>query len=425
MESKQKKEKKDRNCSVKKIYKCEMRELFFKNFQIESNIKSKNYNKKNSNKKNKSLEKKPDKRLEELNEIKRRLICASRNIDFEKKRKIITIVNKDKNIEEKAEYIEEGELGKGAFGVCYLYESTKDWTQYAAKIVSKEKLSKDKSRQSIIEEITTQQQLNSPKIVKVKSYSEDKENVYIILELCKNRSLADLVKKKHYLTEYEVRNYMFQIIQGVRYLRSQKIIHRDLKPNNIFLDEKLELKIGDFGLIAKMNKEKERKHTICGTPAYMAPEVIDNNKKGYSYEVDIWSIGVIMYNLLTGTLPFHDSDKIKLQEKILKGKFSFPNNIEISNIAKDLIKQILVIEPRKRPGLNQILYHDFFHVEYFPKFLPLSTLEEPPKKEEKEEKEEEPSIKYLYKLIVNDIPDIKYENLEKYTLKKTPKVKKN
>ena len=341
-------------------------------------------------------------------------------------------LSNDNEKDEIIEYIEKGELGKRAFGTCYIYESTKDWNQYAAKIVSKDKL-KGKNRQSILTEINIQKSLKSPKIVKVKSYSEDDKNIYIILELCKNRSLYDLLKRRKYLSEFEVRNYMFQLIQGVKYLHKKMIIHRDLKPSNILLDEKLELKISDFGLITKLNNIKDRKRTNCGTLFFKAPEVINPGEKGYSFEVDIWSIGVIMYNLLTGKYPFYDKslDNSKIQNKILNDQVTFPNNDDsynpkISEIAKDLILQILVKDPKKRPGLNQILYHDFFHIQAFPRFLNISTLQEQSdlkeaKKDFNETDEDiiinkEPKMKNLYQIIVNDIPEIKYEDLYKYTL---------
>ena len=339
--------------------------------------------------------------------------------------KIIEIKNEKDEIDK---YIEKGELGHGAFGTCYVYESIKDSKKYAAKIVSKEKL-KGKNKQSILTEINIQKSLNSPKVVKVNSYSEDDKNVYMILELCKNRSLSDLLKKRKYLSEFEVRNYMFQLIQGVKYLHNQMIIHRDLKPNNILLDEKLELKIGDFGLITKLNNIKDRKRTNCGTLFFMAPEVINPGEKGYSFEVDIWSIGVIMYNLLTGEYPFFDNSQdniMKIKNNILNVNYTFPTSQTISDISKDLIKQILVKDPKKRPGLNQILYHDFFHIGTFPRFLDLSTLKEEPKPEYIEKyvtKEEEVNIfnkeaqiTNLYKIIVNEIPEIKYDDLYKYSL---------
>ena len=398
-----------------------------------SNKKKRKYSYDKANKKKKY--KRRNNSREMLNDVKKGIInklkleVYFKHHNIEKKNrdiflKTINLSKKNGEKEEKVEYIEEGQLGKGAFGTCYIYESTKDWVQYAAKIVSKEKLKKDKNQQSILTEITIQQSLNSPKVVKVKSYSEDENNVYIILELCKNKSLSDLLKTRSYLSEFEVRNYMFQLIQGVKYLHNQMIIHRDLKPNNIFLDEKLELKIGDFGLITKLTKEKERKKTICGTVSFMAPEVIDPGEKGYSFEVDIWSIGVIMYNLLTGEYPFLDKSKEpeKIKKNIKEVNYKFPNYPKISDIAKNLIKQILVKDPKKRPGLNQMLYHDFFHIGSFPRFLELSTLKKPPSVDylkkfiTNEVEDKEPKMKDLYKLIVNDIPEVKYEDLNKYTV---------
>ena len=120
-------------------------------------------------------------------------------MNLDKALKIIEVTNEQKGSTtkpKKIQYIDEGEIGHGAFGTCYLYTSLEDWQKYAAKIVPKDKLNKDKNKQSIKEEITTQQGLKYEKIVSVKSYSEDDKNVYIILELCKNRSLEDLFTSK-------------------------------------------------------------------------------------------------------------------------------------------------------------------------------------------------------------------------------------
>ena len=104
---------------------------------------------------------------------------------------------------------------------------------------------------------------------------------------------------------------MFQIIQGLKYLHYRKIIHRDLKPENVFIDDKLDLKIGDLGYVVILNSIDEKRKNILGTIFYSAPEIIDRkNYNGYSFKSDIWSLGVIMYNLLTGRLPFFDSDNM-------------------------------------------------------------------------------------------------------------------
>ena len=170
----------------------------------------------------------------------------------------------------------------------------------------------------------------------------------------------------------------------------------------------------------------------------MAPEVFNPGEKGYSYEVDIWSIGIIMYNLLSGKLPFSseftnkEENEKEIKNLVLKGKFEFPDkdiknqDIEISNVAKNLITQILVIDAKKRPGLNQILYHDFFHLGKFPEFPKSFTLERAPTLDEIHKYNEDADIegrinkevkqKTLYKLIVRDYPEIKYKDIDKYTL---------
>ena len=352
------------------------------------------------------------------------IICEFKN-PWSKKKKI------------NSKYIKKKELGKGASSISYIFESTEDWKEYAIKIIDKNKLAKGKSIQLIKDEIIIQKELAHEKIVKIKKYFEDNQNVYIVLELCKNHTLADLVKRRGYLTEIEVQCYMFQLIQGLKYLHSNNIIHRDLKPNNLFLDDKLELKIGDFGLIAKLINDKERRKTICGTPCYMAPEIYEPDEKGYSFEVDIWSIGVIMFNLLTGQLPFYDENKDRfiIQQKIIEGNFKFPSNPTISEVAKDLIKQILVKDPKKRPSLTQILYHDFFHICKFPRFNNISTLIDKPTLEEIKKYNpgfNESSItnkkvvnKDLYKLFVPDILKVEYEDINIYKFADTQNIEFN
>ena len=315
-------------------------------------------------------------------------------------------------------YLKGIELGKGAYGQCYVFESLEDGKKFAAKIVNKEKLIKQKSKDQLTKEIKIQQLCDYSKIVKVNNYFEDIKSVYIIQEYCTNNTLLHLLKKRKTLTEYEVQCYMFQLIQGLKYLHSRRIIHRDLKPSNLFLDKKMELKIGDFGLIAIVSKDNDRRKTFCGTPGYIAPEIYENNEKGYLFEVDIWSMGVIMYQLLTGELPFNGSDVFEIKNNVLSITYN-QNHPKLSNEAKDLIGQIFVKDQKKRPGLIQILYHDFFHKNIFPEFLKISYL----KKAEdikivkntqfiKNERTHE-----LYKLIVNDIPEIQYKDIDKYSLK--------
>jgi polo-like kinase 1 len=136
----------------------------------------------------------------------------------------------------------------------------------------------------------------------------------------------------------------------------------------------MELKVGDFGLATKLDFEGERKRTVCGTPNYIAPEILDG-KTGHSYEVDIWSLGVIVYTLIIGKPPFETRDVKTTYKRIKMNAYSFPENAIISEAAKNLISQILVTDPAKRPTLDQILTHDFFNQgTSIPKLLPTSTL---------------------------------------------------
>jgi len=127
-------------------------------------------------------------------------------------------------------------------------------------------------------------------------------------------------------------------------MHSHKVIHRDLKLGNFFLNENLEIKIGDFGLATKLEFEGERKRTVCGTPNYIAPEVLEG-KKGHSYEVDVWSLGVILYTLLIGKPPFETTDVRTTYRRIKMNAYSFPDNIQISEEARSLISSILVVNP--------------------------------------------------------------------------------
>jgi polo-like kinase 1 len=173
---------------------------------------------------------------------------------------------------------------------------------------------------------------------------------------------------------------MVQIIAALKYLHSHRIIHRDLKLGNLFLSGKMELKIGDFGLATKLEFDGERKRTICGTPNYIAPEILEA-KQGHSYEVDVWSLGVIIYTLIIGKPPFETSDVKTTYRRIRMNAYTFPDHIQISDVAKDMITRILNNDPAKRPTLEELLQHEFLnHGGSIPRLLPASTLACPPSK---------------------------------------------
>jgi polo-like kinase 1 len=275
-------------------------------------------------------------------------------------------------------YIKGKFLGKGGFAKCYELRCVNNKKIYAAKIVSKNNLSKQSAKQKLKSEIKIHKSLFHSHIVKFEHVFEDNQNVYILLELCKNKTLNELIKKRKILTELEVRYYLDQILKAVKFMHKNKIIHRDLKLGNLFLSENLEIKIGDFGLATTISYEGERRHTICGTPNYIAPEILEGKATGHSYEVDYWAIGVIVYTLLIGRPPFETEDVKETYKRIHNNSYTFPNHVYISPNAKDFIEKILVTNPSDRLNLDKMRGHPFMSVSAVPKSLPLSTVTLPP-----------------------------------------------
>eukprot|EP01113_Clastostelium_recurvatum_P039413 TRINITY_DN6009_c0_g3_i1.p1 TRINITY_DN6009_c0_g3~~TRINITY_DN6009_c0_g3_i1.p1 ORF type:complete len:762 (+),score=178.64 TRINITY_DN6009_c0_g3_i1:275-2560(+) len=249
-------------------------------------------------------------------------------------------------------------LGKGGFARCYEMKDLDTNKVYAGKIIAKSTLVKTRARQKLTTEIKIHRSLSHKHIVKFVHFFEDAENVYILLEVCGQKSMMELLKRRKRLSEMEVRFYMRQIIEATMYMHGNRVIHRDLKLGNLFLHE-MQIKIGDFGLAAKLDHEGQRKKTICGTPNYIAPEVIDG-KNGHSYEVDVWSFGVIIYTLIIGKPPFETNDVKTTYERIKANVYDFPDSVPISDAAKKLIRSILHPVPERRPSLPEILQHPFF-----------------------------------------------------------------
>ena len=199
-------------------------------------------------------------------------------------------------------------------------------------------------------EIKIHRVLKHKHICEYKHFFEDKTNCYILLELCHNQSMNELIKRRKRLTEPEVKYFLSQLLESVQYMHGIYVIHRDLKLGNLFLDKQLRVKVGDLGLATKLVDSEEKRKTICGTPNYIAPEVIDGNKekRGHSFEVDVWSMGVICYTLLIGKPPYESKDVKSTYQRILANQYSFPSHVPISEHARDLISRMLQTRPDKR-----------------------------------------------------------------------------
>ncbi|XP_011877733.1 PREDICTED: serine/threonine-protein kinase PLK1 [Vollenhovia emeryi] len=261
-------------------------------------------------------------------------------------------------------------FGKGGFAKCYEITESKSHHVFAGKIVPKSLMVKSNQREKISQEIAIHQSLSHRHIVGFHGFFDDTNNIYIILELCRKRSMMELHKRRKALSECETRYFMKQILDGVFYLHQHKIIHRDLKLGNLFLNDDLQVKIGDFGLATKLEHDGERKKTVCGTPNYIAPEVL--TKIGHSYEADIWSIGCIMYTLLVGKPPFETSSLRETYSRIKQVQYKTPQHI--SKPAMNMVANMLQLNPSKRPSVVKLMKDIFFTSGYMPTSLPLSCL---------------------------------------------------
>lgn len=263
-------------------------------------------------------------------------------------------------------------LGKGGFAKVYLCTALDTNKNYAIKIVPKANLIKARARQKLQAEIKIHRTLKHPYICEYKHFFEDRHNCYILLELCELQSMNELIRRRKRLTEPEVQYFMLQLIDGTTYMHSNNVIHRDLKLGNLFLNKDLVMKIGDLGLATKLTNAEDRRRTICGTPNYIAPEIIDgkNGGNGHSFEVDIWSMGVILYTLLVGKPPYESKDVKATYQRILRNEYSFPINIPVSDNAKNLIGAMLQRNPMDRPTLEEVKRHVFFKGGCVPDSLP-------------------------------------------------------
>ncbi|XP_038831944.1 serine/threonine-protein kinase PLK2-like isoform X2 [Salvelinus namaycush] len=259
-------------------------------------------------------------------------------------------------------------LGKGGFAKCYEMTDLSTSKVYAAKIIPHTRVSKPHQREKIDREIELHRVLHHKHIVHFYHHFEDKDNIYILLEYCSRRSLAHILKARKVLTEPEVRYYLRQIVSGLKYLHEQEILHRDLKLGNFFVSESMELKVGDFGLAAKLESAGNRKKTICGTPNYLSPEVL--NKQGHGCESDVWALGCVMYTMLLGRPPFETTNLKETYRCIREARYSLPSSL--SPQAKQLISSLLAKTPEDRPHLDHILRHEFFTQGFVPERLPAS-----------------------------------------------------
>ena len=246
-------------------------------------------------------------------------------------------------------------LGQGTFSKVCQGTHMPTGEKVAIKIMSKEQIKEKSDKIRIEKEINIQKKLHHHNIVQQYAIIETESSIYIISEYCSGGELFDYIVSKRKLYEVEACRIYQQLISGLEYLHKQRICHRDLKPENLLFDSRHNLKIADFGLSNDYHKGKLS--TPCGSPCYAAPEMVTGKKYSGS-SVDIWSSGIVLYTMVCGFLPFEDDNQNILFGKIAKGLFSLPSFL--SSSCKDLLKKILVTDPKKRYGFEEIKHHAWF-----------------------------------------------------------------
>jgi len=234
--------------------------------------------------------------------------------------------------------------------------SKEDHKSYAIKFLEKDLF---EGFEQMKRETDIMKKLDHKNILKLYDIFEDDRHVYIVMELVEGSELFDKIIKKGYYSEKEAIFLIKQILEAVKYLHEHEIAHRDLKPENLLCSEVDGIdiiKIADFGL-SKMFSGNEKLKTGCGTPGYVAPEILLQDT--YDNKVDLWSIGVITYILLSGYSPFYSENEAGLFEKIMTAEYNFDDECwdEISLLAKDFIKKLLTKNPTTRLSANEALSH--------------------------------------------------------------------
>ena len=239
-------------------------------------------------------------------------------------------------------------LGKGAYGEVQLiiHKTTKQL--FALKVIKKDSNNRKIPIKLLYREISIQKRLNHPNITRLYDHIETAEEVFLFLEYSDGGNLYSHLKRKQRLPEQEACKFFRQICEGVRYLHDNNIIHRDLKPDNILLNRAGTVKICDFGWCSEGIHEKM---TFCGTLDYMAPEILEGTN--YSFQIDIWALGVILYELLNGKTPFKGLSNDQKLASIVTGDFEFNKNISMS--ARNLIKKMLCLNNNSRPEIEEVL----------------------------------------------------------------------
>ncbi|UMM12052.1 hypothetical protein L5515_001025 [Caenorhabditis briggsae] len=259
---------------------------------------------------------------------------------------------------------ENGLLGKGAFSVVRRCERVADGAQFAVKIVSQRFASQAQREARILEMVQ-----GHPNIVQLHDVHSDPLHFYLIMELLTGNELLERIRKLERFTECEAADIMRQLVSSVKYLHDKRIVHRDLKPENILFestDSNARLRLVDFGFARLLpNPMEQQLKTPCFTLQYAAPEVLDvgDSQPEYNEQCDLWSLGVVLFTMLSGQVPFHARSRqesaTEIMQRICRAEFSFEGDAwtNVSSDAKNLITGLLTVDPKKRLSMQELTAH--------------------------------------------------------------------
>ncbi|CAL8115824.1 unnamed protein product [Orchesella dallaii] len=269
-----------------------------------------------------------------------------------------------------AKYEPKEVLGRGISSTVRRCVEKETGREYAAKIIdlSNEDTNTQTVRESTLSEVHILRLVaGHPYIIELHDVFESNTFIFLVFELCRNGELFDYLTNVVTLSEKKTRYIMKQLFEALDYVHSKSIVHRDLKPENILLDDNFNIKLTDFGF-AKVLQPEEKLYEVCGTPGYLAPELLKaamyDDAPGYCQSVDVWACGVIMYTLLVGCPPFWHRKQMVMLRNIMEGKYSFssPEWDGITDTPKDLIRKLLVVDASQRITVKEALRHEFFQV---------------------------------------------------------------
>jgi len=244
-------------------------------------------------------------------------------------------------------------LGKGKFGCVYLARERETKYICALKVLFKSQLSRAGVEHQLRREIEIQSHLRHPNILRLYGYFFDENRVYLILEYAARGELYKVLQHEQRFNEERTSRYIAMLADALQYCHTKHVIHRDIKPENLLLGNKGELKIADFGW--SVHAPTNRRQTLCGTLDYLPPEMIEGND--HDSNVDVWSLGVLMYEFLVGSPPFEAEGQNETYRRIAQVDLKFPPYL--SPEAKDLMSRVLVKNPKARLPLADCLNHPF------------------------------------------------------------------